>query len=214
MGNCTGNTTEANASQDSKALSTDTKAEEEDRSASSNDVHPWKAISNEVSPEQPLKSILLKAVQFWNAIVKSVKWAASSAAGITTSANTLKFLNMPYLESPCQQSDVPSTTFTALMSIFCNTVFSLVPNAGLSIRAIHNRLKALLSHVPVNVITVAFFNEEGMSEASTVNSVEGSGFKSSKFNWLQEASALNSTYCGWSSFNVTPESSTPSHISA
>ena len=110
MGNCTGSTTETNASQDSKALSTDTKTEEEDKSAFSNDIHPWKAISNEVSPEQPLKSILLKAVQFWNAIVKSVKWAASSAAGITTSASALKFLNMPYLESPCQQSDVPSAT--------------------------------------------------------------------------------------------------------
>ena len=69
-------------------------------------------------------------------------------------------------------------------------------------------------HSPVSVMTVASFSDEGMFDASTVYSVDGSGFRSSRCSLLQYSSAAKSSYWAWSSFSVTPESSTPSSISA
>ena len=152
--------------------------------------------------------------QFWKASAKLENLAASPAAGITTSANALKLRKMPYCVSPLRQSDVPSAIVAALMSTFCSTLFSLIPKAGLSIMAMQSRLKASLSHSPVRWTTVASFNEEGMSEASTVYSVEGAGVWSSSCSWLQPSSAAKRTYCSWFSLSVTPESSTPSNMLA
>ena len=64
------------------------------------DVQPMKALLRLVRPAQFCKSMSESFSQFINAFVKSLKFAASAAAGIATFSRALQFTKAPFFASP------------------------------------------------------------------------------------------------------------------